>query len=230
MSPAILPAQKQRPAQKRHCRDGPRAARRPLPEYPPSVPRLPEQSAAGHSENAPTHFEAFEVRGLTATTDRRATAEQVCAADHASYEAPLRAAPEKIDRLCSTFPEGVQVCFGRTGSVWHPIGYTAWHPIARQTLENVAGWPANVPVDRAGRDVAYLFNFSVAPSLIGSDIARRMMSDLDEAVRGFPVLVADVVSPHGRRAAARWGMELRASHLRNGHPWELWVSGSERRS
>ena len=230
MSPAILPAQKQRPAQKRHCRDDPRAARRPLPEYPPSVPRLPEQSAAGRGEDAPTPFEAFEVRGLTATTDRRATAEQVCAADHASYEAPLRATPEKIAHLCSAFPEGVQVCFGRTGSVWHPIGYTAWHPIARQTLENVAGWPANVPVDRAGRDVAYLFNFSVAPSLIGSDIARRMMSELDEAVRGFAVLVADVVSPHGRRAAARWGMELRASHLRNGHPWELWVSGSKRLS
>jgi hypothetical protein len=193
------------------------------------VPRIPETTAAGRPLRDPPPFEAFELLGLAEGTDRRATTEQVCAADHASYDEPLRASPEKISRLCKAFPEGVRLCVGRADGIWHPVGYTAWHPIARQTLDDVGGWPANVPVDRAGRDVAYLFNFSVVPSLIGSDIARRMMSELDEAVRGFPVLVADVVSAHGRRAAARWGMELRANHLRNGHPWELWVSGGERR-
>ncbi len=189
-----------------------------MPRIPAAVPTHPEPP-----------FDAFEVLDLFGTADPRVTAEQVCAADHASYDAPLRASLAKIERLCSAFPEGVRLCVGRADGIWQPVGYTAWHPIARQTLDDVGCWPASVPVDRAGRQVAYLFNFSVIPSLIGSDIARRMMSELDEAVRGFPVLVADVVSAHGRRAAARWGMELRANHVRNGHPWELWVSGGERR-
>jgi hypothetical protein len=173
---------------------------------------------------APPTFDAFEVLGLVGTEDRRATAEQVCAADHACYDAPLRAPPAKIDKLCSAFPEGVRLCVGRRNGVWHPVGYTAWHPIAPQCLDDLASWPANVPVDRTGLEVAYLFNFSVVPALIGSEVARTLMRELDASVRGFPVLAADVVSAHGRRAAARWGMELRASHFRNGHPWELWVS------
>ena len=189
-----------------------------MPRIPATVPTHPEPP-----------FDAFEVLDLSGTADPRVTAEQVCAADHASYDAPLRASLAKIERLCSAFPEGVRLCVGRAEGIWHPVGYTAWHPIARHLLDDLTTWPANVPVDREGAEVAYLFNFSVAPVLLGSDVARRLMQELNEAVRGFPVMAADVVSAHGRRAATRWGMEPRASQLRNGQAWELWVSKTERR-
>ena len=66
-----------------------------MPRIPATVPTHPEPP-----------FDAFEVLDLSGTADPRVTAEQVCAADHASYDAPLRASLAKIGvRVPADAPE-----------------------------------------------------------------------------------------------------------------------------
>lgn len=156
-----------------------------------------------------------------------AAAAWVHAADVACYPAPLQATRARIDRLCAGFPAGVRLYIGWTDGAWRPVGYSAWHPIAPGLLDDArAGrWPAEVPIEPTPTGAAYLFNYSVVPGLIGSPVARALMARLDAAVAPSPMRVADVVSDHGRRAAARWGMQPVVRRMIRGAPWELWARG-----
>lgn len=145
------------------------------------------------------------------------------AADIACYPPALRVSWPKLLYLCAGFPEGVRLYLGEARGAWHPVGYSAWHPVDPQLLDTP--WPDVVPILEHGRAVegAYLFNYSVLPSLVGSPLARTLMSELSAEVQAIPTLVADTVSEHGRRAAARWGMALHARRWAHGEPWELWA-------
>lgn len=151
------------------------------------------------------------------------SAELVFAADIACYPPTLRVTWPKLLYLCAGFPEGVRLYLGEAEGAWHPVGYSAWHPVDPALLD--AGWPDIVPIleHDGGARGAYLFNYSVIPSLVGSPLARTLMRELATDVAGIPTLVADTVSEHGRRAAARWGMSLHERRLVHGEPWELWA-------
>lgn len=144
----------------------------------------------------------------------------VYAADLGCYPPPYQATREKIERLCAGFPSGVRLYRARVDGVWHIAGYSAWHPFDPALLD--APWPLHVPIT-THRESAYLFNYSVTPSWIGSELARDLMVTLDRDIRGRRVLAADTVSPDGVRAARRWGMKLHEARLVDGAPWELWA-------
>ncbi len=170
-------------------------------------------------------FTAFRVVGLEPLTTSAALdrAALVYAADLACYPRPLQVSWAKLLYLCAGFPQGVRLYLGEFGGVWHPVGYAAWHPIAPGLLSSP--WPAVVPISHLPTSAAYLYNYSVIPALVGSPTARSLMQALHREVEGIPVLVADTVSEHGRRAAIRWGMTLRERREREGAPWELWARG-----
>lgn len=157
-----------------------------------------------------------------------AAAALVYAADVACYPPPLRATRASVDALCAAFPEGVRLYLGWDGHRWRPVGYRAWHPIDPAWIGRMrrdAAWPSPVPVAPVRTGAAYLYNYSVVPELIGTPVARALMSGLATAVADQPALVADVVSDHGRRAARRWGLEPALRRTIRGAPWELWVRG-----
>lgn len=174
---------------------------------------------------AQDRFDRFRQLRLGPLVDEAALrdAELVFAADIACYPPALRVTWPKLLYLCAGFPEGVRLYLGEAGGAWHPVGYSAWHPVDPALLD--ARWPDVVPILEHGRAVegAYLFNYSVLPSLVGSPLARTLMSELSAEVQAIPTLVADTVSEHGRRAAARWGMALHARRWVHGEPWELWA-------
>jgi hypothetical protein len=177
-------------------------------------------------------FSAFQAVTLGPLDSAEAleTAALVFAADLACYPAPLQVSWPKLLYLCAGFPGGVRLYLGQSEGDWHPVGYSAWHPIEPGLL--AGPWPEVVPIaPRGGHDddrvpaAAYLFNYSVLPTLIGSPLARTLMQTLARAVNAIPVLAADTVSEDGRRAAARWGMKVRERRVIHGAPWELWARG-----
>lgn len=179
-------------------------------------------------------FSAFQTVTLRALDDAEGlrTAALVYAADLACYPAPLQVSWPKLLYLCAGFPDGVRLYLGQSDGDWHPVGYSAWHPIEARLL--AGPWPEIVPIaprtrvtedEDRGPAAAYLFNYSVLPTLVGSPLARMLMQTLAEDVKAIPVLAADTVSEHGRRAAARWGMKVRERRVIHGAPWELWARG-----
>lgn len=167
---------------------------------------------------APRQFDQFEAVPRPVPID-------VHAADVACYPQAYEVTLTKVEALCERFAQGVTLYRGRSLGRWYPVGYSAWHPFDPALLDRP--WPENVPIDPDAA-AAYLFNYSVIPSLIGSPLARDLMRHLDAQVRGFTVLAADTVSPDGVRAARRWGMQLHEARRVRGAPWELWARRAPR--
>ena len=197
------------------------------PSTPPNTRPIPASNPHALADAACTQrgFERFRQVRLGPLVDANGLrdAELVFAADIACYPPALRVTWPKLVYLCAAFPKGVRLYLGESGGAWHPVGYSAWHPVRPTLLDEP--WPDVVTVLEPGEDVraAYLFNYSVVPSLIGSPLARTVMCELAADIAGIPMLVADTVSEHGRRAAARWGMSLHTRRLVHGEPWELWA-------
>jgi hypothetical protein len=145
----------------------------------------------------------------------------VLAADWQCYpDSADRADKARLQRTLAGFPHGFRL-WGKPGAdgALTPLGYTGWHPIPREIFELLLTLPARaaaygleLPVTalRAdGENYLYLFNYSIAPILIGTSAPGRMMRSYaaDLAAVRPKGMAAITVSAHGARIAARFGLQ-----------------------
>lgn len=157
------------------------------------------------------------------------------AADWASYAVPVDQVNfERLAFIASTFPRGFRLFLGRTEEAQSiPVGYSAWHPMSNGSFRLLRDHAAQL-VDRtvlplstmvpAVSDV-YLFNYSVAPGLRGSDLARSLVKEYAREVTAAAPrsLTAITVSEDGSRVAAKFGMSKRTPLVVDGALEDVYI-------
>lgn len=141
------------------------------------------------------------------------------AADWASYTKPEDKADfPRLAKLIKAFPSGFRVYFSKLASGEHlPVGYTGWYPIAQDVFDTLEQNPSNIThrgfmqaVPMAETNYIYLFNYSLAPHLIGTkqsaDLVKDFAASLSDVSKSG--MAAVTVSPHGARIAEKFGMRL----------------------
>ncbi len=118
-----------------------------------------------------------------------------------------------------------------------PVGYSGWYPIEESVFEKMEQAPSSLtnrgqirpsllfnPQDEQGAYV-YLFNFSVAPSLKGGWLARRLLEDLKNELTAFPKrgLASVTVSEDGQRVSRRFGLEKTGAMTHEGDVEDVFV-------
>ncbi|NUN12157.1 MAG: hypothetical protein HUU55_00820 [Myxococcales bacterium] len=122
----------------------------------------------------------------------------------------------RLSRVLSYYPTGFCTYFTEIDEVSLPVGYYGFYPVSNTLHEQLT--QGHVPtvvrqtlfpyVGQPHTGLYYVFNYSVAPAFVGTPLTRRLLSDLDAALkRVSPVaLCAMTVSAGGERVARRFGM------------------------
>lgn len=144
-------------------------------------------------------------------------------ADWRSYTAPDdRVSYPRLRRAAQGFPEGFRSWWlPFAGDHWEPVGYSGWHPISSATFEalehSTSAEDRDVPPEqtRGTEPLVYLFNYSVAPFLRGSETARRLLRALKLDIKACKPqgLAAITVSADGERVARRWGLARKSAGI-----------------
>ena len=144
------------------------------------------------------------------------------AVDWACYDDPVeRMGFERLAYMAHVFPRGFRLWWGRLQDTRVPVGYTAWHPISRESFllldrhANTLGDRSIVPLSTAlpGRSFLYLVNFSIIAALRTTEASRAMLCSLSLDLQAVsPAGVAAVaVSEEGVRVVERFGLGVRGA-------------------
>lgn len=145
------------------------------------------------------------------------------AADWLCYtRAPDRVALSRLESVMRVFPRGFRTWWVERSEGWLPVGYAAWFPVSARNFAAVEGAPTEAlgrrsvftPIGEVDphRNHVYVFNYSVAPTLRGTTLSRRLLATLAAELRALaaPRLAAVTVSSDGARVAERFGLVARA--------------------
>ncbi len=139
------------------------------------------------------------------------------AADWLCYTAPADQAEfPRLSSVIEKFPSGFRVYFAKiAGGDFHPVGYTGWYPVADEVFATLHNRPGDIkhrgfmkPVPESARNNIYLFNYSVAPYLIGTGQSGALIKDFAQTIAEVPKksLSAVTVSEYGASVAKKFGM------------------------
>ncbi len=150
------------------------------------------------------------------------------AADWACYLKPDdRAEFDRMQSVLDSFPEGFKIYFAKTDKgEFLPVGYTGWYPISEEVFNLLSDTPekikhrgAMVPVPLQPREnYVYLFNFSIAPQLVGSVHSRALIKDYAGQIVSIPKsgMAAVTVSKYGISACEKFGLHCTGQITHNG--------------
>ncbi|WP_300156690.1 hypothetical protein [Solidesulfovibrio sp.] len=157
-------------------------------------------------------------------------------ADWACYADPAhREEYAHLRQTFSVYPKGFRLWLGRVGETCVPVGYTAFHPIARETYLAMRERPESLisrkqirpePESPRGAAHLYLYNLCILGPFQATPASRRLVKTLaaDMAATGARALAAVAVSPAGRRVVERFGMRSSGFMTHDGHREMVYVS------
>ncbi len=157
-------------------------------------------------------------------------------ADWACYAEPAhREEYGHLMQAFSVFPKGFRLWLARVGETCVPVGYTAFHPLARETYLAMRERPESLtsrkqirpePEPPGGVAYLYLYNLCILGPFHGTPASRRLVKTLaaDMAATGARALAAVAVSPAGQRVVERFGMHLSGCMTHDGHREMVYVS------
>ncbi len=161
------------------------------------------QAVNGAELKTPAEMQQFKIAAL--------------AADWLSYTAPADQAEfPRLSSVIEKFPSGFRVYFAKiAGGDFYPVGYTGWYPVSDEVFATLHKKPSDIkhrgfmkPVPESARNNIYLFNYSVAPYLIGTEQSGALIKDFAQTIAETPKksLSAVTVSEHGASVAKKFGM------------------------
>jgi|GEM_PF-1630091 len=139
-------------------------------------------------------------------------------ADWACYaNAADRESPAHLRTVVAAFPQGFRLWMARVQERCVPVGYTGFHPIAKETFSLMRDAPeritsrTQIAPERAStgaHNYFYLFNIGIVKQLQGTDASRALVKALAKDLASTPKrgLAAIVISPDGKRVVERFGL------------------------
>ncbi|UJX40472.1 hypothetical protein K9F62_17490 [Desulfovibrio sp. JY] len=139
-------------------------------------------------------------------------------ADWACYaDAADREDSAHLQTVVATFPKGFRLWMARVRERCVPVGYTGFHPIAKETFSLMRDAPeritsrTQIAPERAStgaHNYFYLFNIGIVKQFHGTNASRALVKVLARDLASTPKrgLAAIVISPDGKRVVERFGL------------------------
>lgn len=157
-------------------------------------------------------------------------------ADWACYDAQAdREDYSHLQQAVTVFPGGFRLWMAQLDGNCIPIGYSGFHPIARDTFYRLKTAPESItnrkqitpePASNSGQDYYYIYSVGIIKQFHRSTASRRLVKEFsnDLALAQKCALAAIVVSPEGKRIIERFGLQQSGCITHDGHKEIAYVS------
>lgn len=140
-----------------------------------------------------------------------------------------------LKNAVTVFPGGFRLFMAQHDGNCIPIGYSGFHPIAKDTFYRLRKAPETItsrkqitpePASNSGENYYYIYNLGIIKPFHRSSASRRLVKEFsnDIALTKKSALAAIVISPDGQRIVERFGLQQSGLITHDGHEEIAYVS------